>query len=647
MAFFRVAIGQKKISLLAAGFFATLFVSINLSIFLSLRAQFPQWSYDTLVLAYYFVDLQYLGLAVNLANFSLSDFQTFAGAGGLLSFPIASSVPQALGFLLGGKSGLVAVKILSTAGVFCAVTFFFRQLIASTSLAALFAFFFVFPLFYHIGFNGAGAGAGAGAESLFWIAESYQTRLPRPLVTQIYGFLALGFLAAIFIHAKHGAKNYFCLALCLSLLLQGDIYHFFHLAVLSAVILAAGGFCLCRRTVLASLLGASALLPFLLQLAYGETDMQFRLGVETGVRGFYAELLLENIRRYGLGLAALAVLCAVHIIKGRKNKLAAPHLFLLRAVLFFLALYLIAHLDMGLFGTLSPKAIQMYHFLGGLDDSAPFLLPLAAAACLLSYMRQTRAIRLSHWGHCAALGGAVLAAGVFVLADFVPRATQKHLRSDFALYDELGADYQNHFSQVSDYLTMLAKAQVKTHPSRPLEVLTYDHQIAAWWTAFAGGKVFLPDVFASAWPQNDIVKNYARACQIIGLTAPQCLASLTLQNPARPYLGMNNANLNFFFSHAGHHKNAIYPHGADAPKGVDAFASWHLWLDDAAQSAIMGVFTGVYAQPPRHFPDVIVLPKISRMAHLDTHFSQSPTRKKYDLMYETEIYKIYVHRGGK
>ena len=127
-----------------------LFLLINMSFLLSLQNGFPAWNLDTLILNYYYSDLQYLVVSTGLSELNIYGTQSNQDSLNPIIFPIFSSLPQIVFVFLFGNFGFVVAKFFIPIAFFLSFTFLLSSLFHKQQIGIYLAFVFTLTTFYDV-----------------------------------------------------------------------------------------------------------------------------------------------------------------------------------------------------------------------------------------------------------------------------------------------------------------------------------------------------------------------------------------------------------------------------------------------------------------------------------------------------------------
>jgi len=600
------------------------------------------WNKETQLLQFLEKDLQYFPFVAALSTGKLSEFQTKDDAGStLIGIPFFSVAPIAILVAAFGENGWIYSRGLI-------YSFYFFSFFALVYvLTGQFILSLAIGLFYFIGcFNSFNFPLVLEAKLDLLVPEhlnySIDTRIPRPLVADLYAWLLIG---AVVLLVKNTLRNentlgaWLGVLVLLCLLMQAEIYLAFTFVITFCVLIAVRVLAIkLRQLPVLAAAGILLISPFMVQLITSSADLHARLGVEIVPRSVFLSSIASG-HYFRLFLASLVFLSVLKLLE-HWNWITR---FDFRVLLLLTATVTISQCGMDLFGLITGKMIQGYHF----GIAARFFINVfILISGTIFLMRVSRApVKIEVF----AVILLILSFADYYRALQSGRLTQKniitgHLRSDFETYSGLGAHYQDDFSKLTDFLN----GRIGDGLARGLILSTFDHQVASWWMTFKRQYLFLPDVFISTLPQSMIEGRFGYNCYLIGLSPDECVGLLTTADDYPSAFGMNNAISDLFFGHTLYHTNVNYslsPKDSYSAEQIartrrtPGYESWHLeisQLEQARLSAIFAKATGGYQSP-----DYFVFFNTGRLGWLAGRFEESNSEKNYCKVFENATFIVF------
>jgi hypothetical protein len=607
--------------------------------------QTTQWNRETQLLQFLEDDLQYFPLVAALSKGKFSEFQTKDEAGSkLISFPFCSVAPISIMVAVFGENGWIysrgliySIYFLSFFGL---VYFLTDQFILAVAIGLL---------NFLTQFNTSGFLLKWAERHHFLISLSYQDRIPRPLVTDMYAWLLLG---AVVLLIKNTLRNEKTLAawlgvlVFLCLLIQGDIYtSFTFVLVLGALVAVRVLTVKLRQLPLLTAAGILLISPFVFQLVASSPDIRARLGVEIVPRLVFFSRITESPGHYfRLFLASIGFLFILKLLE-RWNWITR---FDFHILLFVTALVVISRCAMDLFGLIMGRMIQGYHFEIAANFFVYVFLFISSTILLTKVFRTPFKTQVF-----AVILLAFSFAGYYYSAVLPGRMTQKfinthNLRSDFKLYSGLGTHYQDDFAKLTDFLN----GSIGNGPHRGLVLSTFDNQLASWWVTFKGQYLFLPDVVLSTLPQSAIEGRFGYNCYLLGLGPDECVGLLTTTD-GNDHSYTNYAILYFFLGHDLYHTNMYHSLSPEASysaeqiarmRGTSLESTWNLQVPQSETARLSAVFAE--ARGGYQSPDYFVLFNTGRIGWLARRFEDSHSAKNYCKVFETPTFLVFENNAS-
>lgn len=576
-------------------------------------------------------DYQYFPLVAGLAEPTLGDPIHWEDHGkGLVSFPLPSLLPHALGVRLLGGWGFLVLDVVLVVVVYALAAALLRAAMVPRALAALLAFATACgsgsPFFHVLGFFG------------LWVSPLWGYRFPRPLVADVFLLLSCLMLLRVVARGAHErAREWAAAGAALGLVVQCEPYAAPTLVlvhVAGAVHLGLGPFRHAPRRLLLRL--AAALSAFGLvcsfyvaQRLFEHPDVPVRLGV---FPVSWDDLPpLETMRWRPHLLIALTLVLARRLdpLDPTRGRVLACLAGLVVTATFALPL---TCLFLG-------KTIQPYHF--GFMLAFFFTLAIyASVGAAVAWL--VRAITASDEPLARRVSGragvaVVVGTGLWLVgAQFVETTGRRvksaqratHHRSDFDYGEDL--DYRRHFVALVETLRSPAYADARV-------LGTFDAQVLSWWSLFGGKFAFAPDPFATTASDAIVEERLLRLLAVLGADE----ARLGFLFEAR-YMSA------FFLAHdkyqasRGHTYAPLSDYGPEARKRIkrtDFFESWDLELPLSEVRRLTARYADLRrSTAPLPRLDVIVLLNDARQRDL------RPDPARFALTYENPTFRVYRPR---
>lgn len=618
--------------------------------YLGIQNKHPEWTNDAVLLKYLDGDLQYLPFAYSLSRLNFGEFQVFDSTGELfVPFPLASSLPIALILGIFKQNGWFLVKPIVVMCYLFAANFFFSAITNRATLSLIFAIAFIFGFLDPI-FSNHLMGLPEN------ITQAINTRIPRPFVTSLYELLFFGFLLRAIRVYKSSNLTYVFLAAILAILIQGQIYTGF---ILSILIL----FLIFNRCIKFSIKNAITFIltfifvlsPMIFQRILYNTEMSYRFGLEIVSRDFFIDRLIN-----GSQLKYIFYIFLATVISWFLNRLIASDRlrFIYNQAIVIILLLVIPIVSLNLFGIITGRMIQGYHFGEAITSLKPFatffsitimisMLSVAFDKLSCTHLKfLTNSFLITCICSCLIISMLIHANKSINKYSHKGGVTGWHNRADADDYKELGKDYQSAFSELTKFIS-----------SKPEYLqgilLTFDHQVQSWWMIAGKNRyLYLPDVFMSTLERSEIETRFSAACRFLGLNPQQCIDLINSSNSNYESFGSNNSINNFFFSHAFYHANSAFSNPklsySPAEKGkfnqIPIEHSWFLLIPESEIARLKYKFSqdsDIYRDP-----NLVVLFSKGRMNYIINKFLNNGRGNDYNLVYQNDIFNVYQKKAN-
>jgi hypothetical protein len=548
-------------------------------------------------------DYVFLWLIKSLSQFDFHPTYVFeAASGSLQPSPLLSLLPYALGLRLFGDAGFLVADAVVVALAFVMFAVFLRLAGVRRHWALMIA-----------------VGAIAVAY-LIWPAQispnfmfAYSFRFPRPLVSQIFFIGCLSCLVAQ-MATDVGSRRYVKLsalyAVCLALLIQSDAFSVFATVIAYALVLLwqirrAGGIAFKQIAALAltGLITIVLSTPFFVQMLASDTSVQQRMGF------FVPPHRLEMVANYATDkntVRMVAVFVVFSVLAGWLLRMARRHSLAdaaMGAGLRFVPIIGIsALLAPAMFLLLSPTVAQVFH----LKLVQLFLAILTAfilagvgltiftgrldrdGAVPNARLRRTvvgGAIAVSTLATIAAYGGMVLLFAREPRPSYPPR---------LSFWQEAAPARFN--ADLSAVLKVLEPLQRDANAV----LATNEQLVATWWVFERGGKVLVPDPFATTLKTIELDRRLVYFHQVLGDTKSE-FPDIAQRLATMRYVALYQATSSYTFSDISDY--------TDEQQKLIRSSPWDSWVVFMPRSEVER-FSRLYDdRGPRYRIDVIVLQK--------------------------------------
>ncbi len=539
------------------------------------------------------------------------------------SFRFASLLPHALSFALFGVYGFVLADAAVKLAYHGSLSALIKTLGIRSSLAESASLFVVA--------NGHKLiTAVAKAWGKEWFLFLGDMRLPRPFVADVFFFGALAFvlLPCVLDLDEITDASWVVCGVLLSALLQSDVHAFTVLALAVGIQFARGVLGVARkdrgrRTRMLKacvLLGGAFVvtcLPFALERAGEDPEMRGRLGVFPVARS--APLVsLQGFPFFGIATAVVVVTLAILVVcAARDRRLRA------RSILALWTVGVLATVALPVSCLVLGQAVQTYHFGIRLRVISSLLLVLSSAhavECIMTYCNEhcgSRPLTSRLLGHAPWVGKVLVCT---VCISFTALMSWRHAEA-----------------KGGDAFIALAKRLAGGVHTEWKVMGTLDPQVSWWWTSFAGGNAYVPDASLTTVSDAILEERFASFCREIGMSREEFREALSTWEAMVYWLGV--------LKYQAFKSYSIAPL-ADYAERDQAWIRqntsddcWRLALPRTAVARLMRTFDDAEpASDSSRRLDLIVLTKSGVMRKL------GPAPAKYDLIYESDAYRIWERR---